>query len=319
MTLPLVSAHDRAPDWKWQRVIGILDRGEIATTPEWDTDKGFYWIVRGTEFLQSYRVDPNPATNRDLLLRYADIFSAYRIYTEEEENYLQYELEATVMARVPADEIAYTANLTTAAMIAYEELFFDVRSLLDKDMYIRNFVIGKEIQNIKKSSLATIWKLYGYFFGPHMLKAVVSRTSNPQFVHTPQGVSSSLDEDIMGSFKIACAIAAKNPAGGERDNQHLLGLFTKFAEIAKMADMSANSHHGQVKEHIDSMLHDVVFTIGGTMPKTGEQTDAFNRLRSTGADPSFHQLAELAFTGNSPSLNATESLKYPPIPKKQAK
>jgi hypothetical protein len=152
-----------------------------------------------------------------------------------------------------------------------------------------------------------------------MLKAVVSRTSNPQFVHTPQGVSSSLDEDIMGSFKIACAIAAKNPAGGERDNQHLLGLFTKFAEIAKMADMSANSHHGQVKEHIDSMLHDVVFTIGGTMPKTGEQTDAFNRLRSTGADPSFHQLAELAFTGNSPSLNATESLKYPPIPKKQAK
>lgn len=320
MTTARVTAHDRAPDWKWRRILGIMNSNDVPTTPEWDTSKGFYWIQRGIEFRNSYIADDNPATNQDLLLKFADIYSAHRVFTDLSSN-LRWEIEASILARVPTEEIAMSANMTASAMVAYEELFFDVRELLDKSMYIENYVIGSSLQNLKKDDIPTIWKHFAYHLGPEVLKALATRTVNPQYAQTADAVNSCLTEDIMGSFNLSCSVAAKSPSGGDRSNQHLLGLFAKFKEISKMEDMSNNSHQGQAREHIANALENLnhIISVGGMLPKSTQTTPAQPYIQNNTAEPNLSQLMEIAFTGKSESLDQTAGLKYPPVKKKDNK
>lgn len=312
MNADFAAAYNRSPDWKWKRASSIVEGTGIPATPYWDTDNGYNWIQRAVAFIESSRREPNPVLNEELFILHGDIFTAHSIYTETEGYYRQ-ELEAMILARVEREDLARRIDVPIAVITAYEELFFDVRSKLDTaESYILHYVIGPEVQNLKSNSYGALWKLFGYYEGPEILRAVISKTVNPQFCMTPDAVGARLNEDITGSFKIACAIAAKKEGCGNMGDKQLIQMFTKIMEVDKMEDLSSGSSKGQMAEHIAAILTTLGLTAGGTrVYKAAVQPDKT-------AEPQFKELVDIALTGSSKDFESAQDFKFPP-PKRKTK
>lgn len=312
MDADFAAAYNRSPAWKWKRASSIVDGTGVPTTPYWDTENGYNWIQRAVGFAESMRREQNPVLNEELIIMYGDIFTAYSIYTETEGYYRQ-ELEAMILARVGRDELARRIDVPIAAITAFEELFFDVRGKLDSaESYILHYVIGPEVQNLKSNSFGALWKLFGYYQGPEVLRAVISKTVNPQFCMTPDAVGARLNEDITGSFRIACAIAAKKEGCGNMGDKQLIQMFTKIMEVDKMEDLSSGSSKGQMAEHMAAVLQTLGLTAGGTR----EHRSAVYPGKT--AEPQFQELVEIALTGSSKDFQDAQDFKFP-APKRNKK
>lgn len=305
------AAYNRAPDWKWKRVLSILKGDGVPATPFWDTESGCEWIKRACEFKKSYDKESNPAINNELIIMYPDILSAYSMYTDKE-TFFRQELEAMILARMEPEALAYRADVPVAVITAYEELFFDVRRKLDNKSYIVHYVIGPEMQNLKADSYGPLWKLFGYLSGPEVLDAIITKTVNPQFALTPDAVGSRLNEDISGSFKVAAAIAAKKRGGGNQADRQLLQLFAKIMEVDKMEDLSSGSSRGQMEEHMLAAFSAAGLTVGGT----NFYNPAVNTQKS--GEPRFPELVEMTLKGQSESFESEDDFKFP-IPKATTK
>lgn len=301
------ASYNRAPDWKWKRAQSIVDGTGPVSTAYWDTEKGHQWIQKAEAFLRSHNQEPNPVINNDLIILYGDLYTAWSIYSDTTTSHFRWELEAMILARVEREELAIRADVPIAVITAYEELFFDVRSKLDAaESYILNFVIGPEVQRIHERSIGALWKLFGYYQGPEVLKAVMSRTVNPTNAMTPDAVGARLNEDIAGSFKIACAIAAKKAGGGSMADRQLLQLFAKVMEVDKMEDLSSGSAKGQIAEHINAMLGTLRLSVGA-IPSHNPLSD----YKDKPVEPQFQELVSLTLNGTADSIKEAEEFKFP--------
>ncbi|MBQ9691818.1 MAG: hypothetical protein IJV70_01515 [Clostridia bacterium] len=305
MNSDFAASFNRSPDWKWKRAQSIVSGSGPAATPFWDTENGCQWIRRAEAFLQSLAREEDPVINNELIIMYGDIYTAWSIYTDTSSNY-RFELEGMILARVEREELAVRIDIPIAAITAFEELFFDVRGKLESESYILNYVIGPDIQRLKESNVGALWKLFGYYQGPEVLRAVISRTVNPTFAMTPDAVGARLNEDIAGSFKISCAIAAKKAGGGNMADRQLLQLFAKVMEVDKMEDLSSGSSKGQIAEHIQAMLGTLGLSVGG-IPKTNPLSD----YKHKPVEPQFHELVSLTLTGEAESLKEAADFKFP--------
>ena len=297
------TAYNRAPDWKFKRAQTIVNGTGIDTTPYWDTENGSYWIRRAVDYLNSYNREPDPIRNNDLIVLYADIYTAHSMYLDRD-SYFRCELEAMILARAEREELAIRIDVPVSCIIAYEELFFDVRSKLNgADSYIMNYVIGPELQNIRDNSYGVIWKLFGYKRGPEVLKAVISRTVDPKFAATADAVGSNLNEDIVGSFKVAAAIEAKKSGSGNRGSREMLATFVKMLEVDKQEDLSSGSSKGQIGDHINALLKTLGLTVGQDVGVTGKT--------NTSGEPQFTELVDLMVRGKSDSFEAEKDFQFP--------
>lgn len=313
-------AWDRIPNWKWDRATHILNNTQPESSIELDSENGSFWINRAVAFQRALARNPDPLRNQDLIVLYGDIFTAYEIY-KDSASLFRDELEALILARVEIDELAIEAGITRKTVRAYEELFFDVTDKLDNKMYVLHQVIGPNIQNIAKTDHAVIWKLFGYCYGPEMVRALVSRTVNPQICATPDTVESALEADVIKSIKLAAAVAAKHPDGGDRYQKRLMDTFSRFMEIDKMEDFSQGSDQAQVWKHVLAMMNSLSFSVGLQNVKTGApvKKNASTRYLSTSVDLSQAELVDLGITGEAPDAEKAADLKYPPVPNKNKK
>lgn len=310
------SQPSRDPAWKWQRVLGIVRDDQPEADDVLDSKEGAAWIRRALAFYRSFRREENPLRNHELISQFGDIFTAYEFYRDHG-TYMRSEIEASVLARATPEEIAMSCACTAAAIRAYEALFFDVRERLDSRGYIEHHVIGTDIQNLTKDKLDTIWKLFAYNLGYQVLRALISRTTNPQTCMTQDTVRAGLQEDIMGSFALACAIAAKHPDGGDEGQKHLLALNARFAEISKQEDKSAGGA-SLVAEHIEAMLEQLPFAKNGIVIR-GKQEVVTAAFTTGAVDPSLAELTELALTGTSTTFEMRAGAMFPSPPRKGKK
>lgn len=305
MNSDFAAAFNRSPDWKWRRVMSIIKGDGAPATAYWDTENGYQWIIRALGFMKSYKRERNPMYNEELITLYGDIYTAYQMH-EDNETHFRYELEAMILARVEREELAIRSDTTIAVITAYEELFFDVRSKLNSaSSYIINYVIGPDLQNLRNDSYGPLWKFYGYKYGPEVLQAIILKCVNPQFALTPDSVGAQLNEDISGSFKVACSIASKMRGGGSHADRELLQMFTKMMEVDKMADMSSGSSKGQILEHIEAMVRPMMATVGGTVG----YNPAVNPKVS--GEPQFSEYIDLSVRGKSATFEEEQDFKFP--------
>ena len=309
---------NRSPKWKWQRVLKIINNEEPDTTIEFDSENGYIWIKRAKEFKLSYDRDSNPLNNPELITKYGDIYTAYQIYTDDS-TYYKSELEAMVLAGAETEEIATESGVSDKCIKAYEELFYDVREKLTQEAYVIHQLIGIELQDLKSVNRDTIWKVFGYYYGPYALRAIISRTVNPQRCATADTVESALESDTIKSIKIAAAIAAKNPNGGDRKQQNLMATFAMFMEIDKMEDFSKGSDGEQIWDHVKSMMNTFNFSVGNQSLEDGsvDKKSPAARYANSAIDLRTDEMMDLPFTGMAPDAERAVNTKYPPVPKKE--
>lgn len=303
-------AWNRSPSWKWDRAVHIRRGSQPPASIELDSENGEFWINRAVEFQHALENNPDPLSNKDLIVLYGDVYTAYELYTDSS-TLFKSELEALILAAVEQEELAVESGIPAKAIRAYEELFFDVRSRLDNKMYILHCVLGPEIQNISKRDTDLIWKLFGYHYGPEMVRAMVSRMINPQICATPDTVESALEADVIKSIKLAAAVAAKHPDGGDRNQRRLMDTFARFMEIDKMEDFSQGSDQAQVWQHVNAMINSMNFTVGNVDKKS-----TMGKYLTSSVDLSQKEIIDVSITGTAPDAEAQADLKYPPVPGK---
>lgn len=310
---------DRAPNWKWQRVQGIRDGSQPESTAALDTQKGSYWINHTLEFLESYDRESSPLKNTELITLYGDIYQAYRIYIDEE-SLFKWELEASVLANVEPTEIAVSVGSPESVIIAYEELFFDVRERLDKPAYIRNYVIGQDVQSLQYNDYDKLWKHYAYDNGGYeVLKALIRRTINPPVCTTPEMVQEQLERDISDSVRLQASAVSKNLSKAYREKGGIIDAAIELMKLDKMEDASGGGATGDILKHIEALFDQLPWRVGGSDPieKKMDKPNAVSRYMSTPVELKLNEVVDASITGETAEAEELLDIKYPPIPIKK--
>ena len=310
---------DRAPDWKWRRVEGIRDETQPGATAALDTPDGAYWINRAIDFMNSYEEDSNPLSNIDLVSEFGDIYQAYRIYIDEE-SLFRWELEACVLANVESAEIAVNVGTTESVIVAYEQLFFDVRERLDRQSYIRNYVIGKDSQAIKSNSYDKLWKHYAYNNGGYeVLKAVMNRSINPPVATTPDMVQECLDKDISNSVRIQASAISKDLSKAYVEKGKIVDAAIELMRLDRMEDAANGGATGDILKHIEALFDQLPWSVGGVDPnsKTRPKPNPVSRYMNTPVELKVGEVVDASISGEAVNAEQMIDVKYPPIPIKK--
>lgn len=309
----LASNPFRVPDWRWQRATTLVDRpGRCQpASRRLDGPDGYKWINHGVRFLREYKRGAAEDDLSGLASRRPSLFWAYQIWLSD--NPTKTFIEAHLLARSEDHYIAFRANTTPETIRAYEAMFFNVRPKLHHQSYILNCVIGPEVHtNVSEREYRLLWKLYGYFLGPHIVDALEAKFINPIWCSSPADLNAAVMDDAISTLKFKAAIAAKSLQVNQYTQLAILETFTKFIEIERNTD-SAGKAQDQILTHISAMMTTLPFAVGGR--------DSAGRLMNTGTPIAEYEQSAIELTyeesvriaTNQPIVHADiiKSLRYP--------
>lgn len=287
----------RVPHWRWLRAAGYLDGRQRRPTKKRDGAEGYRWIKRAANFQHAYNACDGDGDMIELAETYPDIFWAHHAYRERGGNPMGYQIEAHILARDSDFQVGYHAGLSPKLVEAYEALFFNVRDRLDHQGYILHQVMGPAIQRgLSEREYDLLWKLYGYFCGPHMLLALINKFPNPGWCSTPDTINSVVQDDAINTLKLKAALAAKIVSVNQHTSLSLLDTFTKFIEVERTTD-TAGKAENQILDHINAMMTNLPFTVGGRTPPKVNNARANSRvmtLRQSAVELSFEESMAVA-------------------------
>jgi hypothetical protein len=160
----------RPRDWRWERAKAIVLAG---TTPSQLDDEA---VVRAYQYQfrnEKLKAQRDTKANEQDKIKLIEDFPLLYMANEinEQRNYLKWALEALIVSRSTAEEIAKRIPGGTTELIQeYEAMFFDVRDRLGYRIWVLNELIGAILEGGLKTNPDIYWKAIGYFFGPVALE-----------------------------------------------------------------------------------------------------------------------------------------------------
>ncbi len=303
----------RPADWRWQRAMGVVDGSQPHPGRKFDGAIGYHWIKRAVNFKAAYEdCGGDDLAQRRLADKTPDIFWAHEAWRFEKQQ-MRWDIEAQILARCTDQEIGMANGYPPQVIAAYENIFFNVREKLQHSQYILHCVIGEAIQRgLSEREYDLLWKLYGYFYGPHILKVMSSKMVNPNWCASMDTSSSTLQDDAISSLKYKAAIAAKTVPVNSTTQIDLLNVFTKFIEVERTTDTMGKAQ-GQILDHIGAMMTNLNFDVGGRDPKTAlmRPDSSISGYRKTSIELSFAEQIMLSAGQNLPYGQHIESLDFP--------
>lgn len=270
MSLAVACANPFRPaDWRWQRAVQIVAGEGPRTTKRLDTPKGYSWIRQAVSFKRAVDAAAgNDTAMANLAHARPDLYWAYHAWSAPQPQ-IKSSLEAHILARGTDFEIGFRLGMPPAVVAAYEAVFFNVREKLKHPQYIIHTVLAdaQRLRGAGVDNQGLLWKLYGYFYGPHVLASLESGFVNPQFCVTPDGVNSAWLDDTISTLKMKAALAAKTVPINAGTQLSLIEQFTKFVEVERTTD-TAGKAQSQVLDHIEAMMKALPFAVDGRDPQS---------------------------------------------------
>ena len=139
--------------------------------------------------------EQSPRCLRRLARENPAMYEAHALYHAPTKRRLRFSIEARILARQTNREIASSMGCAPTTIKAYAALFFDVRTRLEHTDYINHVVLGESVSGGRgEPDYAQLWKRVAYYYGPHVLDALLSGFVNPQCAERAEDVSASLQE-----------------------------------------------------------------------------------------------------------------------------
>ena len=173
-------------DRRW-RIAELVARG---FTP-WAADLEDPWVRRAVTYLQT---PPAAGTGTEQLAAdLADVDAALQVHKGEK--LTRGTLEARILARLRADQVAAACGLTVEAVQAYEALFFDVREHIAFPDYLIPVVVGPKLHyGITPEDVDVVLKHVGYVGGPILVDWLVDFYTSGLMV--PETLEAASPEEI---------------------------------------------------------------------------------------------------------------------------
>ena len=206
-SIDLVATNPWRPvDWRYRRANGILN-GEIRTNRA--SEDRLVWRI--VQFLRRYR--PLEADREQIAAREALVRRNYPIYWVVRllrMGSVCSEIEAWLLSGVPAATVAKQMGHPVELIEAFKLIAFDIDGRRENRSFVLNFIIGDAIhRELKFDQFSTIWKFYGYMYGPVMLEALVTETVNPIRPMSVEEVAGALRGDARGNMLRKHALATR--------------------------------------------------------------------------------------------------------------
>lgn len=303
----------RKPSWCWGRAQGILAGEQPATSRRLDTKPGVAWIRRALGFLRLLQDCETILDQVAIAKRYPGVFWAWHCHVAQET--ARWELEARVLAGCDNYAVGEAMGLPATTVEAYTALFFDVREKLSHRGYVLHCVLGPAfIRGFSERDVDLLWKLYGYFYGPHMLNAMLSHTVNATHCPTSESVLATAQDSTIGSMLLKCDVAAKTIPVNSGTYMELLHAFNKFVEIQRSTEGGEGGQVGILSE-LASCLEQFGFSVAGHEPRTQSLVSS-PALAYTGlaAELTTHERLQTNRGEELPYRDVLEAMQYPELP-----
>lgn len=165
-----MNQFERQPSWRWQLIQELRNaRKRVPTRFKSDT-----WLTRGSRFWNAFQKATDSEQKMLAMMKveaeYPVVSAAHTIYTGL--GLERYFIEALVMADVGSQDIGDSSGHTARVISCYEQLFFDVRRHLDKNLFIMGNVLGPMFNTAIGNDYDHLWKAVGYYCGPDALKSL---------------------------------------------------------------------------------------------------------------------------------------------------
>ena len=302
----------RVADWRWHRALGRLEATQPAPTRRRDGASGHKWIRDAIRFKQELDACDNDLQKLELSERRPEIFWAWWAW-QNDTNPMKWVMESHLLARADNFEIGFRCGVPPLVVDAYENLFFNVREKLPHRHYILNCCMRPAVgRGISEREYDLLWKLYGYFYGPHMLDAVTTNFVSPVWCSGPDSVSAAIQDDAIGTMKLKASIAAKTIAVSPNTQMELLHAFTKFVEVERTTD-STGKAQDQILDHIGAMMIELPFNVGGRDPRNDHKhiTSPLDEFEESAVELTYAETMRLSVGGTVPDAATLLALTFP--------
>jgi hypothetical protein len=171
--MPSLLNPNRPPDWRWLRVLGILNGSQPETSPDLDGQDGHAWIRRGCEF-QRFLVAAIKPGAIPVSQELAALEWAHQLYRDAALRERRLLLTAYLLTGATDDAIGERFRVSAGYVSAFQELFCDVRSRLGADFYIRSVIDALVPTSDGLARKHRMWLDVAYGYGIVALDAAVS-------------------------------------------------------------------------------------------------------------------------------------------------
>lgn len=166
-----MSRLKRQANWRWQLVSELSIAGKRVPR----SLRSDAVVTKALKFWNALQRCSDPAesiTGMLVLQRdFPEVSEAYEIYSSL--SLERYFIEALVMANAPSEDIAIETGYPPGVIETYEKLFFDVRALLPRRLYVMGTLLGPLFSTGTSSTdYDYLWKAIGYFCGVSALNAI---------------------------------------------------------------------------------------------------------------------------------------------------
>lgn len=189
-----------------------------------------------------------------MLDAHTDLYEAHGIYKEAAYQNFRFEIEARVMANEPVAGIGRKLGVSPAIISAFEACFFDVRSRLDAQSYIKQCVLQPAaIAGLKSREYDLLWKMYGYWGGPAVLDALIYGMNSPSKPDSPASVAAFWQDDIADQVRLKAALAMRKMQVDSQTQQEIVNAYQKMLELERTAGEGKGTNEAMLT-NINAML-----------------------------------------------------------------
>lgn len=297
----------RAPNWRWLRAVEI-DGGGPRPSRAIDGAEGFEWIRRAIRLKRRFEQANNrPAAIYALLQRDRDLFWAHSIWADDKAP-TRWGIEARILAGETNEEIAHKVGTAPEVIDAYARVFFDVREKLPNSDYVTNVVMSDAVtRGLQERHYDLLWKMLGYKGGPHVLDAVISKSSPITRPDAADGVSGFFQDFAVNTMKYKAALATLTVQINTHTQLALIDSFVKYVEIERTTE-NATKAHTTIVENIGAMLAALPFKVG---TKLDSDTLKMLPFDNSAAELRNDELMVLSAGGSLQNQKTIEDLHFP--------
>jgi hypothetical protein len=282
----------RRPDWRWQRVLQICDRGLApGANPGRCTARDDHLVRQAREFLLGWRNRETEADREHLFWKFPGLYYAYELYekkTEEPEGGLF--LEARLLARQSNAEIAYCLSTLPDTVEWYSRLFFDVVDRLDHRDWVTKHVLLPAFKRhhgalqdedgtplpYKDSTVAQPFldgslKMFAYFGGKYIVDYMVTGFQQGKPMASPDDLSQWLDNHWATSVRRRSAQAAGQFEVNKYNVMELFAAHSRIMELEQSRE-SASQQQSAYERNVQTMLNEIPWATGADGAKVSDGT-----------------------------------------------
>jgi len=163
-------SHTARPvDARWQRVCDLARRAKRARH-KWDDD----WVRLGLRYLNRLSACSSDADRARLARQMPDLDAAYHLHATAG-RLERGVVEGRLLAGQTVEQVAAACGLSTAAVTAYEKLFFQVLGRLDAREFIYIHAVGPKMwTGFEEDDVDLLLKVRGFQRGPLTLELLLN-------------------------------------------------------------------------------------------------------------------------------------------------